>query len=106
MKKEEIIEEVGKTLLTPIFYIQLLFALCVIGSPFIWIWVGWELFWRVLLTGLIGFILMTLIRRLVKTSIVEVVDEELAKPKEHRSTFLERLEQKKKERESNKKFVS
>lgn len=26
----------------------------IITSPFIWIWVGWSLFWKILLTGLLS----------------------------------------------------
>jgi len=55
----------------PIMYrvielIHLLFLIGLISSPFIWIWEGWSLGWRVGLSTLIGVIICNLIYKTKK----------------------------------------
>ena len=47
-------------------------VVAVMISPFIWIWLGWSLFWRVLLTGLLSLIITGF-----TTKIVKGIEEEL-----------------------------
>ena len=95
MTKEEITKEIGKKILRPIAYIQAIFLLTFISSPFIWIWNSWDLAWKIGITGIIGTLLIYWVYNITKTAISEAVEEELKKPvdTEKKSRFQQRLEE-------------
>lgn len=101
MDKDKIISEVGRPVLRTLGFAQSIFLLAFIISPFLWIWVGWNIAWKTGLTGLIGTILIYGIYKIAKTAIAEAVNESLEKLKEKKpkSRFQEKLEKMKKERE-------
>ena len=104
MTKDEIISEVGRRILRPIGFAQLIFLLAFIISPFLWIWSGWDIAWKTGLTGFIGTILTYWIHKIAKKTVTEAVNESLEKINEnkHKSRFQERLEHLYKEREKKK----
>lgn len=94
MDKEEIIQEVGKSILRPIGIMKMLCLLAFLSTPFIWIWFDWFLAWRIGLTGFIGAIFLLGIYKVVKNAIDEGVTEELDKIEEGKPTtsrFQEKL---------------
>ncbi len=91
MKKEEIIEEVGRPILRPLGLIQGVFLLAFLISPILWIWIGWTIAWKVGLTGLIGSILIYWIYKIAKQVVTDEVNNGLGT--KQKSRFQERLEQ-------------
>ena len=58
MKKEELVQSIGKPFLRPLGILQSILLLLFIASPFIWIWHSWDLAWKLGLTGLFGCIVI------------------------------------------------
>lgn len=79
MNKEEIVTDVSKSLTRPIGILQALFLLCFLGSPFVWIWTDFNIFWKVCLTGFIGTIIMYFLYKIIVKAATEVVDDEIKK---------------------------
>ena len=94
MKRNEIIQEVGKPVLRPMGVIQLVFVLAIAVSPFIWMWHSWYFAWRTCLTGVIGALIIYGIHSIAIKTISEAVDKELANNKHDKpkSTFHTKLE--------------
>jgi len=103
MTKEEITSLIGKPLTRPIGFIQGLFLLSFIASPFLWIWIDWTTAWKVGLTGLLGTIILYWIDKIVRKTISNVVDSEMAKMTESKpkSRFQEKLEKMAQERKQS-----
>ena len=105
MKKEEIIQGIGKPFLMPLGILQLLLLMLFIASPFIWIWHSWDLAWKLGATGLFGCIVVYMVYKVVKQSLTEIVDAEIEKqiPENRKSKFQQKLEemQEKANRERN-----
>jgi hypothetical protein len=99
MTKEEIITEVGKPILRPIGIIQLIFLFAFIFSPLIWIWYGWNIAWKICLTGLIGVIIFYGIYKFLKKIIIDSVNEvsDIQAQNNIKSTFQEKIEKLKKD---------
>lgn len=95
MKKEELVQGIGKPFLMPLGILQLLLLLLFISSPFIWIWHSWDLAWKLGLTGLFGCIVVYLVYKVVKQSLTEIVDAEIEKqtPKSNKSKFKQKLDE-------------
>lgn len=55
MKKEELAEYIGKTILNPLSNLLLLSILGIILSPFIWIWGSGSLALKILLSSILSF---------------------------------------------------
>lgn len=105
MKKEEIVQKVGKPILMPIGIIQGLFIIMFISSPFVWIWHSWELAWKLTLTGAVGFFIAFAVYSMFKSAIIEKIDEEIEKqtselPKSDKSLFQQKIEKMQKEAQS------
>ena len=64
--RNESIDKAERKILNVINVIQLLFMFCVISSPFIWIWLGFSLFCKVLMAGLIGGTILYYFEKWVK----------------------------------------
>lgn len=100
MKKENLIQEIGKPILMPLGFIQLFLFFIIALSPFIWIWKSWELCYKTFLTGLIGAILIGIIHKGVKYIIGEIIENEEKKIKEaptkEKSKFQQRIDELKK----------
>lgn len=74
MKKELTSKEVMKKvtqLLSFLNTIRILILGMIISAPFVWIWVGWSLAWRV---GLSGFIALAIIQFILKIANKTAVD--------------------------------
>jgi len=80
--KEELIKKAARHFLFPLGFVQIIFLLMIIASPFIWIWEGCSLCWRLFLTGLIGASIISIIYNFLKNLISEVVEKHLSKNKE------------------------
>jgi hypothetical protein len=95
MKKEEVIQGIGKPFLMPLGILQLLLLMLFISSPFIWIWHSWDLAWKLGLTGFFGCIVVYLVYKVVKQSLTEIADAEIEKqaPKNRKSKFQQKLEE-------------
>jgi hypothetical protein len=83
MTQEEIVSEIGKPILRPIGFAQLVCVLALFVSPFIWIWGNWSYAWKTGLTGLIGTLLFYWIYRLVYKIVTDYVvnDKEISSKK-------------------------
>ena len=95
MEKEELVRDIAKQLTVPIGLVQAFFLLCFFGSPVVWIWVGFDAFWKVCLTSLFGVLVMYFVYTMVKKAATEVVDEEIKKQldkKSEPSKFREKLD--------------
>jgi len=77
MINEKIILKAGKPFLKPIGIAQGIFVMVFIGSPFVWLWLGWALAWKIGLTGIIGTLLCFLIYELVKSIVKDHIEEQL-----------------------------
>lgn len=95
MKKEELVQGIGKPFLMPLGILQLLLLLLFISSPFIWIWHSWDLAWKLGLTGFFGCIVVYLVYKVVKQSLTEIVDAEIEKqtPKYSKIKFQQKLDE-------------
>lgn len=94
MTKEEIVSEVGKPVLRPLGFLQGMFLLALMGSPFVLIWISWSIAWKVGLTGVLGILIISPIYDFAKRRIGEYVEEAMNNLKEgkHKSKFNERIE--------------
>jgi hypothetical protein len=103
MTKEDLVQGIGKPILIPLGFLQLLLLLLFLSSPFVWIWHSWSLAWKLGVTGLFGCIFVFLIYKLVKQSITNIVDSEIEKqtPKNGESKFQKKLQEILKQRELN-----
>jgi len=95
MKKEEVIQGIGKPFLMPLGILQLLLLMLFISSPFIWIWHSWDLAWKLGLTGFFGCIVVYMVYKVVKQSLTEIVDAEIKKqsPTGNKSKFQQKLDE-------------
>jgi ABC-type protease/lipase transport system fused ATPase/permease subunit len=93
MTKDEIISEVGKPILRTLGFLQGVFLLAFCSSPFIWIWVNFDISWKTGLTGFIGAILTSFIYKTTRKVIKEAVEETIgdAKDVKLKSKFQERI---------------
>jgi hypothetical protein len=113
MTKDQMISEIGRPILRPLGLIQAVFLAALISSPFLWIWAGWTLAWKVGLTGFLGILIFKGIYNIalgITTKEVEgflnknggleerLLDGSLTFPK--KSRFQEKLEEMQKERKS------
>ena len=80
MKKQEVIEELGRPFLRPIGFAQGVFLLAVIISPFLWIWGSGDIAWKTALSGLIGVLLAKFLDQAVRFALNKVADEVVDKP--------------------------
>jgi hypothetical protein len=92
MNKEDIIREIGKPILPIIGIAQGVFLLTFFTSPFLWIWVNFDMAAKVGLTGLIGTLLMKGIYYITKKAIDEAVDEFINDNSKGNSKFKDKLE--------------
>ena len=94
MTKEETIQEVGRPILRPLGFIQGVFILTFISSPFIWIWKDWEYAWKTGLTGLIGVLFIWQVDKLARKIIKKAVNENYEDFKQNKPicNFQKRLE--------------
>jgi len=81
MKKEEIVHKFAGNTLICIGWIQAFFLLLFISSPFVWIWIGWGLTWKIALSGIIGMTIAGAVYNGVKKAVERGVDEILEKSK-------------------------
>lgn len=79
MKREELIQSLGKPFFKPLGILQALLLLLFIVSPFVWMWHSWSLAWRLGLTGLLGNVVSYCVYSIVKKSVTEFVDAEIKK---------------------------
>ena len=79
LTKEEAVAKAEKKYLKPISIIQIVFILTFISSPFLWIWFGWSIAWRVGLTGLIGVLIFGIIMAEITKAIQKLERTELKK---------------------------
>jgi ABC-type transport system involved in cytochrome bd biosynthesis fused ATPase/permease subunit len=93
MNREQAIKEVGKRILKPIYWCLVTSAATFISSPFVWIWFGWTLFWKVSLTGFVAMWIFYGLDNLVKKTVSELIDERL-KEKEQGKSFKDKLKEK------------
>ena len=91
MNRETIVQSVGRPILKPIGLMQLICLSAFLSTPFIWIWAGWGLAWKISLTGFIGTLILYWVYNVVKSMIEEQVDETI-KNKPSKSKFQERLD--------------
>ena len=75
MNREDAITEVGKPILRPIYWLLFASTITFITSPFIWIWFGWSLFWKLALSGFSGMVIFNAIDNLVKKTVSQVIDQ-------------------------------
>lgn len=75
--KEEIANEIGRPITRPLGFIQGLFLLSLILSPFLWIWLDWNTAWKVALTGFLGTIILYWIDKIVRKVILDSVKNKL-----------------------------
>ena len=88
MKREELLQYVGKPLLRPLGILQMLLLLLFIASPFVGIWYSWSLAWRLALTGLIGTVIVYWVCLMVEKSVIKFVDNEIKKGKDSKLEIL------------------
>ena len=95
MKKEELVQSIGKPFLRPLGILQSILLLLFIASPFIWIWHSWDLAWKLGLTGLFGCIVIYGVYSIVKQSVTEIIDSEIKKqtPTSQKSKFQQKLDE-------------
>jgi len=92
MNREDIIREIGKPILPIIGIAQGVFLLTLLSSPFLWIWVSFDVAAKVGLTGLFGTLLMKGIYSISKKAIEEAVDEFIKDNSKGNSKFKDKLE--------------
>lgn len=95
MTTDEMKKELAKSSMNICAYIQLIFTLLFISSPFILIWNTWDLAWKLGLTGIIGFIITGIIYLIIKKVISISVDSFLKEEESKnvtKSRFLTKLE--------------
>lgn len=78
---EEAVLTIGSPILQPIGIVQGIFILALLSSPFIWIWVGWGVAWKVGLTGIIGTVVLYFIYSGIKRVFTEEVKNRLRNTK-------------------------
>lgn len=93
MRKDEIAKEIGGKVLMRTGMISIVFASAMVLFPFVWIWAGFGLAWKVGLTGLIGYIISALIYLALKKIISEAADEIIEKELMDLKTFSQRLDE-------------
>ena len=104
MEREELISAIGKPLLRPVGLVQSIFIIAIVASPFILIWGGWHIAWRIGLTGIVGTLLSYWIYSLIKKTTANFLDEKLEKIEQgklKKSRFREKLEQMQEESKTN-----
>lgn len=107
--RNEAIMEIGGSLLFTIGLIQGLFLLCIIASPFVYLWGTWEICWKVIVTGVGGMLICYAIYKItydrIGRSVDEAVEEFNAKIKEAptKSRWMSRVEDAMKEAEEKRK---
>jgi hypothetical protein len=79
MKREELIQSIGKPFFRPLALLQALFLMLFVASFFVWIWHSWSLAWKLGLTGLLGSVVAYWVYSIVKKSVTEFVDKEIKK---------------------------
>ena len=55
--------------------LSLIALVAILTSPFIWIWVGWSLFWRIFLTGLLSLMITGGTTKFIKNIEKELIKE-------------------------------
>lgn len=93
MTEEQLIQEIGKPILRPLGFLQLIALSALFSSPFIWIWYSWDLAWKVGLTGFLTALLIGWFGKFCKKTILENIkqaEKELER-KSPKSRFQERL---------------
>lgn len=100
MTKEEVTQEVGKSILRPLGLLQGLFLIAFLSSPFVWIWYSGMIAFKVGITGFIGAMIMNFLHKITRKVIEDAVDGEWDKinATKNKSKFQQRLEQLAKER--------
>lgn len=93
MKKEEIISHIGKPILSPLGNLIMLSLIGLASTPFIWIWFGFVLAFKIFMSCILGAILFTWLYKNVERIVKGVVDKEMEKeqPKNSKSKFQEKL---------------
>ena len=81
MEREKIVKEIGRPIFSKIGFAQLICIILCISSPFIWVWFGVGLAFKVSITGCMGILLCKFINVVCKGVIESVVDHEI-KPKD------------------------
>ncbi len=94
MIKEDITHKIGKPMTLPLTIVIGIFILFLISSPFIWIWLGFALAWKVGLTGLIGIMISNFFLKVINKAVSSAVDSAMKRMEEGKpkSKFQERLE--------------
>ena len=102
MTKEEMISEAGKPLLNPLSFIQAISLLAFLISPFVWIWFGWGIAWKIALSGALGALIAHRLYWFAKKIVTKEVERTLRNSDENvdikptvlkKSKFHERLEE-------------
>ena len=93
MRKDEIAKEIGGKVLMRQGMVCVVFLAAIVSFPFVWIWVGFGLAWKVGLTGVLGYIISALIYLALKKIINEASDEIIEKEMMERKTFSQRLDE-------------
>jgi hypothetical protein len=93
MNREQAIKQVAKPILRPIYWLLFASLVTFISSPFVWIWFGWSLFWKLALTGFSGMVIFNGVDNFVKKTVSEVIDVRL-KEKEQAKSFKDKLKEK------------
>ena len=93
MKKEEIVSHIGKPILNPLGNLVMLCLIGIASSPFIWIWFGFWLAFKIFMSCILGALLFTWLYKAVERICKEVVDKEMeSKPNLNgKSKFQEKL---------------
>ena len=106
--KEQAIDEVGKPILRPLSWLQMLFILCILVSPFLLIWYDGTISLKLFATGVLGVLIVAgiynFIKKQIRKSVEGYVSEFCDKPNERKvmpktSRFQQKLEQMQRERE-------
>jgi hypothetical protein len=95
--KKEVVKKTEKKIIRPLNFIQNLFLLTFIISPFVAIWgLGWLAF-KLFLTGVVGIMFTQFSIKVVRKSIANIIDEEQqeinASNKTPETKFQEKLEE-------------
>ena len=73
--KKQKINEASKSITMRLNYFFLFFLVILIFSPFVWVWMGWGLFWKLALTGIFGMVITQVIIKTVSASIKQLLNE-------------------------------
>lgn len=94
MKKEEITEAIGRPLLNPLKNLFCLGLLSLISSPFIWIWIGFILAFKIFISSIIFILIVVISYKFVEKCVKETIEEEMKKeqPSTGKSKFMEKLD--------------